>query len=171
MSVGSKLHAGEIECLVSRLVDNVRWLEVFARNELPDLNREIRPWCLILNSDPKDQPGTHWLALYASSARSIELFNLFGFSPSMYSLDLLDPLHSFYSLQSPSISVYGHYCIVYIYLHSYNYSLYDIIDMLTDISNRDEWLKQYIYNMQIRLRILNLCHRTGQRCKLQCQFC
>ena len=79
MSVGSGLHAGEIECLVSRLVDNVRWHGVFARDELPDLTREIGPWCLILNTDPKYQPGTHWLALYALSARSIELFDSFCF--------------------------------------------------------------------------------------------
>ena len=91
MSVGSGLHAGEIECLVSKLVDNVHWLGVFARDELPDLTREIRPWCLIFNTDSKNQPGTHWLALYAFSAGSIELFDSFGFSPSMYSLDFLDP--------------------------------------------------------------------------------
>ena len=41
MSVGSGLHAGEIKCLVSRLVDNVRWLGVFALDELPYLTREI----------------------------------------------------------------------------------------------------------------------------------
>ena len=87
MSVGSGLHAGEIECLVSRLVVNVRWLVVFDRDELPDLNSEIRPWCLILNTDPKDQPGTHWLAFYAPSARRIELYDTFGFSPSTYRLD------------------------------------------------------------------------------------
>ena len=171
MSVGSGLHAGEIECLVSRLLDNVRWPGVFARDELPDFTREIRPWCLILNTDPKDQPGTHWLALYAPSAGNIELFDSFGFSPSMYSLDFLDPLHSSLSIQSPSTSVCGHYCIVYIYLRSHNYLLDDIVHLLTDISNRDEWVKHYIYNMQIRLRILYPCHRIGQRCKLQYQFC
>ena len=171
MSGGSGLHAGEIECLVSRLVDNVRWLGVFARDELPDLNSEIRPWCLILNTDSKNQPGTHWLAIYAPLARRIELFGSFRFFPSMYILEFLNPLHSSYSLQSPSTAVCGHYCIVNIYLRTHNYSLYDIVDMLTDISNLDEWLKQYIYNMQIRLRILNPCHRTGQRYKLQCQFC
>ena len=32
MSVCSKLHAGEIDCLISRLVDEVRWLGVFARD-------------------------------------------------------------------------------------------------------------------------------------------
>ena len=171
MSVGSGLHAGEIECLLSRLLDNVRWLGVFGRDEMSDLTSDIRPWCLILNIDPTDQPGTHWLALNAHSSRSIELFDSIGFSPNMYSLDFLDPLHSSYSLQSPSTSVCGNYCIVYIYLRSHNYSLYDIGVLLTDISNREEWLKQYIYNMQIRLCSLNPCHLTGQRCKLQCQYC
>ena len=103
--------------------------------------------------------------------RSIEVFDSFGYSPSMHSLDFLDRLHSYYCFQSPSTSVCGHYCIFYIYFCSHNYTVYDIVDMLTDISNRDEWLKQYIYNMQIRLRILKPCYRTGQRCKLQCQFC
>ena len=79
----------------------------------------------------------------------------------MFSLEFLDPLNSFYSLQSSSTSLCGHYCIVYIYLHSNNYSLYDIVDLLTDISNRNEYLKQYIYNIEIVVRILNPCHPTG----------
>ena len=48
-----------------RLVNGVPRLRVFALNELPEVTSEIRPWCLILNTDPKHQPGTHWLALYA----------------------------------------------------------------------------------------------------------
>ena len=44
MSVDSGLHAIEIDCLVSRLVDKVRMLGVFARDELPYSTREIRPW-------------------------------------------------------------------------------------------------------------------------------
>ena len=116
MSVESGLHAGEINCLVSRLVNGVRWLGVFARDELPDVTRDKLPWCLILNNDPKDLPKTHWLALYATQSSRIELFDSFGFSPSMYGLDSLDSLHLLYSLQSPSSFVCGDYCIVYIYL-------------------------------------------------------
>ena len=78
MSGGGGLHAGEIDCLVSKLLVGVRWLGVFVRDELPDFFNEIRPWCLILNTDPKDQPGIHWLAFYASIAGGIELFDLFG---------------------------------------------------------------------------------------------
>ena len=141
MSVGSKLHGGEVDCFVSRLVVGVRWLGVFARDQLPDLTREILPWCLILNTDPKDQPGTHWLALYSPRAGGIELFDLFGLSPIIYSLNFLDPLHLSLSLQSPSSSVCGHYCIVYIYLRSNNNSLIDIVYLLTKISSRDVWVK------------------------------
>ena len=133
MSLGSGLHAEEIEFLVSRLVLDVRWLGVLARDELFHYTREIRPWCLILNTYPKDQPGSQLLALYAFSADSIELFDSFGCSPRTYSLDFLDSLHFPFSLQRPSTSVCGHYCIVYIYLRSHNYSLSDIVDMLTDI--------------------------------------
>ena len=112
MSVVSGLHAREIYCLVVKLVDEVRLLGVFARDELPDFTREIGSWCLILNTDPKDKPETNWLALYAPLSGDIKLFDSFGFSPSMYSLDFLDPLHSSYSLQSLSTSVCSHYCIV-----------------------------------------------------------
>ena len=87
MSVGSGLHVGEIDCLVTRPVNELRWLEVFARDKLPDVTREIRPWCLILNPDLENQPGTHRLALYAPLAGGIELFDPFGYFSSIYSLD------------------------------------------------------------------------------------
>ena len=120
MSGGGGLQDGEIDLLVSRLLNGIRWLGVFARDELPELSRVIRPWCLILNTDPKDQPCTHWLTLYALIAGGIELFDLFGLSPRIYSLDCLDPLHLSFSLPSLSSSVCGHYCIVYIYLRPRN---------------------------------------------------
>ena len=169
MSGGGGLHAGEIECLVSRLLLGVRWLGVFARDELPDLKRERRPWCLILNSDPKDQPGTHWLAFYAAIAGPIELFDSFGFSPINYSLDSLNLLHLGYPLQSPSTSVCGHYCIVYIYLRFRNISLSEFYHLLWNISNRDSWVKRYIHNLQNLFRLFKPCHPTGQCCQLKCQ--
>ena len=116
-------------------MDWVRWLGVFARDELLDLTHEIRPWCLILNTDFKTQGETHWLALYAFLFGGIKLFDSFGFSPSMYSLDVLDLLHSAFSLQLPSTSVCDHYCIVYIYFRSHNYLLSDIVDLLINISS------------------------------------
>jgi len=72
---------------------HVRWLGVFARDELPDytalLYHKERPFALVLNSDPRDKPGQHWLALFAPKNGPIELFDSFGQLPSYYSLDCL----------------------------------------------------------------------------------
>ena len=87
MSGWNGLHAGKIDFLVSRVLNGIRWLGVFAQDELPELSSEIQPWCLILNTDPKDQPNTHWLALYAPIAGGIKLFDSFGLSQRIYSLD------------------------------------------------------------------------------------
>ena len=91
MSVGNGLNAGEIDCVVSRLVVGVRWLGVLAHDELPDVTSEIGPFCLILNTDRKNQAVSHWLALYAFLSCFIELFYSFDLSPSIYSLDFLVP--------------------------------------------------------------------------------
>ena len=74
----------ESYCFVSRFVVGVRWLEVFAGDELYDLTYEIWPWCLILNTDFKDQPGTHELDLYKPKATPIELFYSYGLSTINY---------------------------------------------------------------------------------------
>ena len=72
-------------------------LNIRARR-LPDFTRENRPWCVIMNTDPKDQPGTHWLALSAPLVGRIELFDSFNFYTSIYSLNFLDFLHLLFSL-------------------------------------------------------------------------
>ena len=97
MSVGSGLTAGKIDCLVSMLVDVVSWLGIVARDELPYVTRKIRLWCLILNTDTKNQAKTIWLALYAPVyGNAFELFNAFDFVFSIYCLYFLDPLLSLF---------------------------------------------------------------------------
>ena len=66
------LHAAEIDCLLRLTLSevspymgsSVRWLGVFARDELPDVNKERRPFALVLNTDSRSKPGQHWLALF-----------------------------------------------------------------------------------------------------------
>ena len=98
MSAIGGLHAGKINCLVLRLLVGVGWLGVFARDKLPELSREIRLWCLMLNTNPKDQFGTYCFALYAPIAGGIELFHSFGLCPRIYSLDFLDSVQMSYFL-------------------------------------------------------------------------
>ena len=86
-------------------VVGVRWLNVIERDEMPDVTWKILLWCLILNTESKDQPGTYWLTLYAPIAVGIELFDSFGFLTIIYSFDFLDFLELSFPVQTLSSSV------------------------------------------------------------------
>ena len=91
------LYTTEIECLASRVLskdahgeisrlgkNSTRWLGVYARDELPDLQHTELPFALVFNTQPKDNPGQHWLAIYAPSNSPTEFFDSFGMPPSFY---------------------------------------------------------------------------------------
>lgn len=174
------LHAAEIDCLLRRALARapfVRWLGVFARDELPDLKQERRPFALVLNTDPRSKPGQHWLAIFASLNGPIELFDSFGLSPSSYGLAYLSPTHSRIQLQSPFSAYCGHYCIYFIYKRSNSRSAIDlnsfhgIVDSLKLMQVSDDYVKTFVNDLQLAYRILKPCNRTGQCCKPKCSFC
>ena len=71
MSLNRALNGAEISCLASRMLDDtgVHWLGVFVRDQLPTLDRsQRRPFALMVNTDPADWPGAHWLAFFASAS-------------------------------------------------------------------------------------------------------
>ena len=109
----SGLHSGEIECLARRMLYDVtpndstirfclypiRWLGVFARDELPELTHMQRILAFFFNTDPHDKPGQHWLAIYGPSDGPLEFIDLFGMRPSYYGFSTLF-VYSYISLQS-----------------------------------------------------------------------
>ena len=179
------LHADEIDCLLSRALDKapfymgnaVRWLGVFARDELPNVKKERRPFALILNTDPRSKPGQHWLALYGPKDGPIELFDSFGLHPRSYGLAHLSLTFSCIQLQSSFSAVCGHYCIYFLYIRSNSVSssnqttFHAIIDSLRKHPVPDHFVYRYIQSLQRTYRILNPCNRKGQCCKLKCSFC
>ena len=58
---------------------------VFPRDRLPVINTD--PAGLIANTDPHDQPGTPWVAMYFESPRESEFFDSYGFPPETYNMD------------------------------------------------------------------------------------
>ena len=87
MSLNKALSGAEINCLASRMLayTGVHWLGVFARDQVPKLDRsQRRPFALVVNTDPSDKPGTHWIAFFASAepnAAPLEMFDSYGLSP------------------------------------------------------------------------------------------
>lgn len=58
---------------------------VFPGDKLPTIN--TYPAGLIANTDPQDQPGMHWVAMYFDSPHESEFFDSYGFSPETYNMD------------------------------------------------------------------------------------
>ena len=137
------LHSGEIECLARRMLCDVtpndstiryslspiRWLGVFARDELPDLKHIKPPFALVFNTDHHDKPGQHWLAIYGPSDGPLELFYSFGMFPSYYGFATLF-VYSCINLQSFSSALCDNYTIYFIYHRSRSVSFNKIISFL-----------------------------------------
>ena len=45
------------------------------------------PAGLISNTDPRDLPGTHWVAMYFTSPGISEFFDSYGFPPEVYGME------------------------------------------------------------------------------------
>lgn len=176
MSKPKPLFSNEIDCLVRRILsvkDRVHWLGVFARDQLPDLSRQARPFALVFNSDPQDKPGQHWLAIYGPETGPLELFDSFGLSPGVYGLAPLHFLSNKISFQSSFSVVCGHYCIVFLYYRSLGMSFHDFTELLKSQANDqlDYFIVITLTNLKRMFNLLFPCTRTGQCSKIKCTFC
>ena len=180
----SGLHSGEIECLARRMLcdvtpndstirfclSSIRWLGVFARDELPDLTQMQRPFAFGFNTDPHDKPGKHWIAIYGPSDGPLKFFDSFGMPPSYYGLST-SLVNSCISLQSMLFALCGNYTIYFIYHRSRNVSFNKIISFLNYLSNSDSHVKTFVFSLQKAYRTINPCHRIGQYCTFKCSLC
>lgn len=159
----SALNTGQLNCLGGRLLrgTRVRWLGTFARDQLPNLDNEKRPFALILNTDPAEQEGTHWLALFAHD-RGLELFDSYGLSPSLYGFP--DSYrHSSRSIQALGSSVCGHYCLLFLFYRSRGRSFDSTITLLRNKFS-DSSAARFVANLA---SFSNLHQCTGQTCQIK----
>jgi hypothetical protein len=99
----------------------------YARDELPIVHQY--PFCFILNTDPSDKPGEHWLAIYYNEQKQAEFFDPAGFHPVAYRLNrYLDTTSTSWKYNKKRIQglfshFCGHYCLLYLYARCRSYSL------------------------------------------------
>jgi hypothetical protein len=149
----------------------VRWLGVFARDELCDDLNSMSPFALVLNTDPADKPDKHWLAINGPAKGPNEVFDSYALP---LSVDGLNPFALSYSrtpLQSLTSAVCGHYCIYFLYISFHDLSFNSIILHLKHKLNVDSYVREYIHNLQARFRSILPCNRKRQCCKIKCLFC
>ena len=135
MSLDKAFTRAEISCLASRMLADtgVHWLGVVAHDKVPPLDRsKRRPFALVLNTDPADKPGAHWLAFLASASEPLEMFDFYGFPFDMHSLAHLASrmYSSSYSYQSLDSSVCGNYCLFFLFNRAHGLSYAAVKRML-----------------------------------------
>src|SRR5438128_1093615 len=89
------MQTDDIDIVTRRLLTRtqsrlVNFLGVFALDEQPSTDdlSELKkyPVAYIINSDPSNKPGQHWLAVYKESQDgALEFFDSYGQHPSNYS--------------------------------------------------------------------------------------
>lgn len=77
----------ELTSIVKRISNRAHLLGVLACDQLP--TKPIRYPCMgIVNTDPSDLPGKHWLAFYITKDKQGYFFDSFGNSPDKFSPEI-----------------------------------------------------------------------------------
>ncbi len=127
-------------------------LSVFAADEEPDAATKSPsyPCCYVLNTDPKSEPGEHWLAFYrASSTSRTEYFDSMGLPRSFYGLpdgDFVEVNKS--QLQSMDSKLCGQYCVYFLERRSFYKRPDQIIRNLVLLGqSREPFVKKHVQDM------------------------
>ena len=90
-----------------------------------------RPTMTIVNLDPCDEPGSHWVAVHVPLYGHTEYFDSYGKKPDKNFLLKLQKINGKVLLSNCSVqgisTVCGQYCLLFLLLRSRNYTFHDIV--------------------------------------------
>ena len=125
------------------------FLGVFPCDNLPIL--KSFPASLIMNTEPQNKPGKHWVAMYINENRFGLYFDSYGFPPLNEEFkEFLDKNCSAWTynkimFQSYNSFTCGDYCVLFILLESLGYSIYDYIHLFTDDTRTNDEIVHEIF--------------------------
>ena len=133
-------------------VTNKAFCGVFPSDKLPQTVDKY-PCGFIVNTDPSNKPGTHWLGFYFPSKHHGEFFDSYGHPPEYYHKSFKDYLDSYdwifnkRKLQSNWTNVCGQYCMFYLSHRARRYSLNKIVNMFAnDTLSNDTKVFEFVSN-------------------------
>lgn len=116
---------------------------VFPSDRLPEWALP-KSYGIIVNTDPANQPGQHWCAIYCDAQGHLEFFDSYGRSPERNSMFITTWIHrrsnhvrfNQKQLQSDRSSVCGQYCLLFLHQRRQGITLRQFLDTF-DSSNFD----------------------------------
>jgi hypothetical protein len=95
---------------------------VYSLDTLPPKKYLKKPSSFIVNTDPSNKPGTHWIAIYLPANGRAEFFDSYGRWPAHKNFQTFihkntkkPILYNKMKLQSPLSTVCGKYCCLYLF--------------------------------------------------------
>lgn len=134
------------------------YLGVFPADRLPQKITNF-PSALVVNTDPHQLPGSHWVAFYFTDKKEGEFMDSYGHSPGFYHPAFEQFLkrnstrwtYNHTSLQHPLSDVCGQYAIFYVLHRSRQVNPNKIINMF----GRDKAHNDFLVRRFIHRRYLN----------------
>ena len=121
---------------------------VYACDELTSIEINKYPKSFVVNTDPMELPGTHWIAIYFNEQMKGEFFDSYGRHPIHYNKHFLDFMnriaveweHNKIQLQSAFSTVCGQYCIYFLYHRCRKRSMSTIVNSFVNDKLRNDQL-------------------------------
>lgn len=143
------MNTRQLQCAIDCDVEMKKTLiGVYAADNIPKKHHPM-PYGFIVNTDPHQLPGKHWIACYIKN-NVLETFDSYGHSPGILSPFIKRYMNTFERtlnntkrLQSSETRVCGQYCFFYLMCRCRGFSMKDITNLFThDFMLND----QFVYN-------------------------
>jgi len=147
------LFSNELNSIIKNdVITQSHFLGCFAADQVPKLGKNT---FIILNTDPKNEEGEHWVVFHKYSENKFEFFDSLGFSPFHYKFKNLPNfdyiIYNKQQYQSSFSNACGYYCLYYLFYKSRGYRLEDILlNFSTNLNSNDLYVKReiiYMYNL------------------------
>ena len=141
---------------LKKIIKNDSWAwyaNVCAVDELPS-HVATYPNAFIVNTDERDEPGEHWIAVYLPSPQKAEFFDSYGHAPCYFNDKLCHFLSSYdihYNtrvFQGPLSTVCGHYCVLFILHRARGVSFSNILNILDNVDS-DSFVQDVLNKVHI----------------------
>lgn len=164
------MNTHQLQCAIDCDVKmNVKIIGTYSADNIPNKPHTL-PFGFIVNTDPHNLPGQHWIAFYADEHGVLEAFDSFGISPSKYSPCMKQFMKTFNNVvvnnkrvQSLESNVCGQYCLFYLMCRCRGYFMSDVINIFSNDSTLND---QFVYRF-IDDRFYCCMHS----CSSFCQIC
>jgi len=112
------------------------FLGTFARDQLPTSLPKFRPLAIIMNTDPINLPGQHWVSIFVDETNCAEYFDSYGLPPLHSEIlncignnNIKNLSYNSMQIQGVSSNTCGHYCVLFVKLRCQNILFRDIIKL------------------------------------------